>query len=102
MWPFKKKKKKEAKVPTRNLFAEKQIELQTRIFKNYPAGKEIDYMGVTIRITGHRGFFQGFDAFGVSMATTFPGIRCDYINNNGEIVAASFSCTEVETWEKGS
>jgi len=93
MW-FKRKKEE----PEIDEFSEQQKALQSRIFAQYPAGKELCYMGVRIRITKHTYYRKAVYNTHISLRSITPEIECDYINSRGEILQIIFTCEEVGTW----
>ena len=91
--------KKKVVEPVIDTFSEHQKELQAQIFDKYPIGREVDYMGVKIRVTKHTHYIKGICNGVFFQPIVYPGIECDYINLNGQIEKVSFTCSEVTTWE---
>ena len=89
---------KKADAPEIDTFSETQIELQVQTFDRYPVGRELDYMGVKIRITGHTHYSKRVQTEYFSIMSIDPEIKCDYVTKSGQIKHISFSCREAMTW----
>ncbi len=62
--------------------------LQKKIFKAYPIGSEVSYMGIKMKVIEHNN------------TLTFEGITFHYINNRGELMKTELSLNAIDSWEK--
>ena len=85
---------------TRSEFLDSKMrKFQVEIFDKHPIGSEFQFMGITIRVTGHRSFEPGgkIRGFGPPPAPMIhPEVECNYVDNRGIIQEICFTLREMD------